>query len=153
MPTPAKAALFAAFMDRVWHPAGAAVAAGDAAAALRLLSDGIWGRPVFDSLPPQRQAAALRNAAAMRALVQMPDPFPDFDRAAVAALAMPVLVIRGEHASALHRRVIDVLARVAGAAKQAVIAGAGHASPQENPQAFNAALRAHLLRGRHAGHR
>ena len=144
--TPAGASLHAAFMADVWQAAAKAFDRGDAQLALRLLTDGISGRPVFDSLAPRRHAAALRNAGAMKALIRAPDPFPDLDRARVARLAMPTLLVRGEFASPLHALVLEEIAAVMRDASRALIAGAGHGSPHENPEGFSDVVLAFLLR-------
>ena len=138
--TKAGARLFAEFMDSVWLPARAAFASGDDAHAMQLLTDGIWGRPVFDTLDPPRRAAALRNAAAMRALTQSRDPFPDLPRAMVAAIAVPTLLIRGQHASALHRCGVDALKHAIPHARLNVIGDAGHGAAFERPAEFNATV-------------
>lgn len=138
--TPAGTSLYAAFMQGVWLPAAEAFDRREERRALKLLADGIWGRPIFDSLPPQRLAAALRNVGSMKALTQSLDPFPDLPRAAVAGIAIPTLLVNGEHASALHMRVIEELAGVLPRSERAVIRGAGHGSPLENPDGFNDAV-------------
>ena len=144
--TPAGAGLHAAFMADVWRPAAQAFESGDAQGALQLLTDGMWGRPIFDSLGPRRRAAALRNAEAMKALTRAPDPFPDLDRRRVARLAKPTLLVRGEFASPLHTLVIEEIAGVIGNASRALIAGAGHGSPHENPAGFSDVVLGFLLR-------
>jgi pimeloyl-ACP methyl ester carboxylesterase len=138
------AALCVAFMTSTWEPAAAAFASNDERHAVQLLTDGIWGAPVFDTLAPNRQAAMLRNAASMRALTQSHDPFPDLSRAGVASLAIPMVLIRGEHASALHVCVNQELARVVPGADHVVIERAGHGSPVENADRFNDVLRVFL---------
>ena len=143
--TAAGAVHYAAFMDEVWRQAADAFDQGQATRAMQLLVDGMWGRAVFESLPPARRAAALRNAEAMAALTRAADPFPDLPQAAVARLSMPVLLVRGELASALHIQAIDELARVLPSAVQVMIGGAGHAAPLENPDEFNRAVRAFLM--------
>jgi pimeloyl-ACP methyl ester carboxylesterase len=138
--TEATAKLFDQFMNDVWLPARAAFESDDAPRAVRLLTDGIWGRPTFDSLGLARQAAMMRNAASMRALTQARDPFPDLPHADVAAIAVPTLLINGEHASALHRCVVEALKRTIPGAQHCVVSGSGHGSPFENPAAFNATV-------------
>ena len=139
-------ALHANFMADVWHPARRAFDDGRDFNAVQRLLDGIWGRAVFASLPTERVDVALRNARGMRAITRTSDPFPDLPCAAVAGLRMPTLLVRGEHASPLHRLVVDELALAMPAAAQAVIAGAGHGSPQENAFGFNAAMLGFLVR-------
>ena len=142
--TPLGALLYAAFMGDVWRPAAQAFELGDEHRALQLLTDGIWGRAIFDALPSNRRDVILRNAASMRALTRSPDPFPDLQRNAVAKMAIPTLLVHGEHASELHRYVIDELARVMPAAARAEIAGAGHGCAQENRDGFSDAVLAFL---------
>jgi pimeloyl-ACP methyl ester carboxylesterase len=144
--TPAGAELFDSFQRDVWQPAREAFRATRARSALRLLSDGMWGRPLFDSLPHDRTDAMLRNSAAMAAIVQSADPFPDLSRRAVAALALPVLLVQGARTSALHALDVGELARALPDAARAVVPRAGHGSPWENPRAFNAALLGFLHR-------
>jgi pimeloyl-ACP methyl ester carboxylesterase len=133
-------ALYRAFINQVWRPAADAFDRGLDLRAMQLLTDGIWGRPVFESLPEELVDARMRNASAMKALTQADDPFPDLDRAAVARLAIPALLVQGEQASALHRLVMSELARVMQGAMRAEISRAGHGSPGENPEAFDAAV-------------
>lgn len=138
--TPSGARLFEAFIERVWQPAALAFAHGLERHAMQLLTDGMWGRPTFESLPKDRVDAALRNAGAMKVLVRSPDPFPELARAAVMLLAMPVLLVQGERSSELHRRVMDELAAGLPHASRVEIASAGHGSPSENPGDFDAAV-------------
>ncbi len=133
-----------AFMNRTWRPAARAFAEGRDHDAIQWLTDGMWGRSVYRDMPQARKDTALRNAAAMRLLTQAVDPFPDLPRTAVAALTMPVLLVRGAQASALHRQVLDELAAVLPRARSTVVRSAGHASPAENPQGFNDAVRGFL---------
>ncbi|MEO5883351.1 MAG: alpha/beta hydrolase [Caldimonas sp.] len=138
--TSAGAALYEAFLRDAWHPASAAFARGSDRLAVQLLIDGMWGGPVFESLPPQRQALALRNTAAMRLHTQARDPFPNLPRAAVEELAIPSLLVRGEQSNPLHRSAVAELAGAMASARSVVIGGAGHGSPSEQPAQFNAAV-------------
>lgn len=128
------------FMGRCWTPAQRAFDEGDDDKAPRLLTDGMWGRPVYDMIPPTRREIAVRNVAAMKLLVRVADPLPDLPRDAVSRLTMPVLLVQGASASALHRLGLDELAAVLPNSRRAVIAGAGHAAANEDSEAFNAAL-------------
>jgi pimeloyl-ACP methyl ester carboxylesterase len=147
--TAAGGRFYGRFLADAWQPAADAFLRGHDQHALQLLTDGMWGRPVFDRLPAQRVTAALRNAAAMRAIVQSADPFPDLPRPAVARLSMPTLLVQGEHASALHRMVMDELAGTMAGAVRAVIPAAGHGAAWENPETFNAVLLEFLQHGKH----
>jgi pimeloyl-ACP methyl ester carboxylesterase len=132
--------LYTAFIDGVWRAAAEAFGLGLQRRAMQLLTDGMWGRPIFGSWPDERVDAAMRNAAAMQALTQSQDAFADMERSAVACLTMPTLLLQGEHTSALHRQVMHELSRVMRDANRAEIPFAGHGSPNENPDGFNAAV-------------
>ena len=138
------------FMGRCWTPARYAFDAGHDQSAVRLLTNGMWGRPVYDDLPAARHESALRNARAMKLLVGRGESVPDLPRDAVAALTMPVLLVHGASTSELHRRGVDELAAVLPDARRTVIESAGHASAAENPAAFNAAV-AEFVRGHELG--
>ena len=101
---------------------------------MRLLTDGIWGRAVYDKLPAARQEMALRNARAMKVLVAGGEPLPDVPRDAVAALTMPVLLVHGGLTSELHRRGVDKLATVLPNPRRTVIESARHASAPRIPR-------------------
>lgn len=132
--------LYGAFIDGVWRAAAEAFGLGLQRQAMQLLTDGMWGRSIFESWPDDRADAVMRNAAAMQELTRSPDPFPAFERSAVARLTVPTLLLQGEHTSALHRQVMNELGSVMRDAKRIEIAFAGHGSPNENPDAFNAAV-------------
>jgi pimeloyl-ACP methyl ester carboxylesterase len=137
-----------AFMADVWLPARHAFDEDDPRGALRLLVDGMWGSSVFNGFTQSRSAAALRNAPAMHALTRMEDAFSDLAREQVAALAVPILLLRGQHASALHTLVLQELAATLPHAGTALIAGAGHGAAAECPRLFNAAVLKFLRRAR-----
>jgi pimeloyl-ACP methyl ester carboxylesterase len=132
--------LYGAFIDGVWRAAAEAFGLGLQRRAMQVLTDGMWGRPMFGSWPAERIGAVMCNAVAMKALTQSHDPFPEVDRSVVACLTMPTLLLQGEHTSALHRQVMNELGNVMRDAKRAEIPFAGHASPNENPDGFNAAV-------------
>jgi len=132
--------LYESFMAQVWQPAVEAFAQGSEQQAMQLLIDGIWGRPVSGTWPRERFDAAMRNAAAMKALAQAREPFGEPARASVARLTMPVLLVEGEYASPLHRCVMNELARVIDGARRVEIASAGHGAASERPDPFDAAV-------------
>jgi pimeloyl-ACP methyl ester carboxylesterase len=132
--------LFDAFIKSVWRAAADAFGLGLQRRAMQLLTDGMWGRPVFESWPDDQIDTVMRNAAAMHALTRSHDPFPAFDRSAVAGLTVPTLLLQGVHTSALHRQVMNELGRVMREASCVEIGFAGHGLPNENPDGFNAAV-------------
>ena len=135
--------LFDAFMD-VWGAAAAAFGAGLCGRALKLLTEAMWGHPVFDCWPSDRVAAVTRNAGAMHALTRAQHPFPEIDRLRVQALRTPTLLVQGALTSALHRLVMTELCRAMPDARRAEISLAGHASPSERPEYFSALVVAFL---------
>ncbi len=132
--------LYDAFIHDVWHAAGDAFALGEQRRAMAVLAEGMWGKPMLESWSNERIEAAMRNARAMHVLTGASDPFPDLTRSAVSRLSMPTLLLQGAQTSALHRRVMCELGNVMRQAMRVEIANAGHGSPHENPQAFNAAI-------------
>jgi non-heme chloroperoxidase len=128
------------FMERVWRPAAQAFLRRHTRQAMRTLVDGMWGRPVFDRLPPATVAIMMRNARAMKALTTSADPFPYLPKHEVRRLLAPVLLIAGEHAAPIHQLANRALAGVLQNVRQETIAGASHGSPRENPKAFNRAV-------------
>lgn len=138
--TPGGERLYDAFIRGAWRAAGEAFELGLPRRAMQLLVEGMWGRPMLESWSNDRIDAAMRNAAAMEALTGASDPFPDLERSAVSRLTMPTLLLQGEQTSALHRHVMNELGREMSHAKRIEIQNAGHGSPNENPEAFNAAV-------------
>jgi pimeloyl-ACP methyl ester carboxylesterase len=136
--------LYTAFIDDVWRAAADAFGRGQHRRAMQLLTDGMWGRAVFESWPQAHIDAVMRNAAAMHALTRSHDPFPEFGRSAVACLRMPTLLLQGVRTSALHRLVMNELGGAMHEARRVEIASAGHGLPNENPDGFNAAVVAFL---------
>lgn len=134
------APVYGRFMEHVWRPAAQAFRRRHTREAMRTLVDGMWGRPVFDRLPPSTVAVMMRNARAMKALATSTDPFPYMPKREVRRLLVPVLLIAGEHAAAIHRLANRALAGVLQNVQQAAIQGASHGSPRENPKAFNRAV-------------
>jgi non-heme chloroperoxidase len=129
--------LYEAFMQRAWRPAQEAFEAGAWAAGLELLMAGMGNdTSAFAGAPD----VAMRNANAMHALTASIDPFPDVSRAAVARLQIPVLLLRGERANAIHRFALDELALALPAAARGVLPAAGHSAPFKHPRSFTAAL-------------
>jgi pimeloyl-ACP methyl ester carboxylesterase len=144
-----------AFRRDVVEPANAAFRAGDDLLGARLMTGGIQGsgRAVTDPATPtpasgqaRAQAMARReqNVHAMRMLALSSNEFPLLAPASLAALPMPVLLLRGEHTPAIHAEVFHNVAAAMPQAAVQTIAGSGHSVPQDQPAAFNAAALAFL---------
>ena len=141
----ATAAVFTQFMSTIQSPAERAFRAGDDTAGMRAFIDGFAGTSRFDHLAPAMRATIMQNAAAMKALALSTDPYPAVPTGQVAQLRMPILIVTGASTIAIHRLVDDELIRLLPNAQSVTIPDAGHASPRENPTAFNAAMMAFLL--------
>ena len=98
------------------------------------------GTARFDELAPDARATIMQNALAMKALALSTDAFPDVPKSRVRGLRMPILIITGANTIAIHRLVNDELTRLLPRAQTATIPNAGHGSPRENPDGFNAAV-------------
>ena len=133
-------ALYREFMTSIWEPAAAAFKAGDAQGAMRILVDGFAGAGRFDGLPPEARAVAMQNSRFFKAATSSADPFPAVSKDKVRRLALPVLIVTGEHTVPLHKFVNEELARILPKAERVTIPQAGHGSARENPQAFNGAV-------------
>ena len=142
------AALFDAFMTGVHEPAAQAFAAGRPADAMRILIDAFDGKGAFDGLPPERRAIVMANARFFQAVTASADAYPNLPKDQVRRLQMPVLVIQGANTDALHAMVAEEVARVFPNAGRATIPNAGHGSPRQNPDAFNAVMLPFLERHR-----
>lgn len=84
----------------------------------------------------------LRDAAA---------PDDDWDRAIIASLRTPALIVTGEHDLHARLRAADALSGALPGAQRARIAAAGHIPNLDNPLSYNSIVRAFV--GRHAGSR
>jgi non-heme chloroperoxidase len=143
--TPDGPGVYREFMTVIQSPAAKAFKAGDHKGAMRIFVDGFSGSHGFDKLPPERIAAIMQNARAMKALAISSDPYPNLSKDKVGQLNIPVLIITGENTIRIHKLVNEELARVLPKAQQAIIPQAGHGSARENPQAFNEAVLRFLM--------
>ena len=101
------------------------------------------GTGAWAALRPSVQAALIRwmpkAPLDFHALMEEPTP-----AAAYAALRMPVLVLRGEHAPRPTHLIAETLPKLLPAARLAVIDGAGHMGPLTHADAVSARMAAHI---------
>lgn len=135
-------AVYRHFVRDVWMPAANRFRAGRSLEAMRILAHAFG----MKKGSVEANASSLRNAMAMKALVLAPHPFRKMDRAAVAGLRTPTLIVAGEHSDEVHALGTMQLTCMMGAATRAVIPSAGHRAPTENPAAFNREVAAFLER-------
>ena len=133
-------------MTVIREPASKAFKAGDDKGAMRVFVDGMSGTRGFDNLPPERVAAIMQNARAIKAIAISSDLQPDLPQEKVERLNLPVLIITGENTIKIHKLVNEELARILPQAERAIIPKAGHGSARENPQAFNETVLEFLAR-------
>ena len=129
-------AIRAAFRRDVVEPANARFRAGDDEAAAQIMTGGISGSGSA-AATPAGMVRRLQNMRAMRMLAMSSDEFPLLEPAALAALPMPVLLLAGERTEPIHDVTFRNLCAAMPRARSARIAGAGHATGRDAPQAFN----------------
>ncbi len=144
--TPDGDAAWTRFLAVMWKPAAAAFRAGDAAGAMQIITDSFAGSGTWDRLRPLVRERLLRNARDWEAFTTSSDCFPALDRARVAALAMPVLMLSAERTVEIHRIVDDVLAATLPAPERIHIAGATHDLWADRPDACREATLDFLAR-------
>jgi pimeloyl-ACP methyl ester carboxylesterase len=128
---------WARFREQVVEPANAAFRHGDDERGALLMTGGIH-QPGSSATQGAQLQRRLRNAHAMRMLALSSDEFPLLPPAALAALPMPVLLVSGELTPLVHAEVFRNVCTAMPQAAVARVAGAGHAVPRDQPQAFNA---------------
>ena len=128
------------FQREVMDPAGAAFAAGESEAAVRLLTEGINGSGPGEASTPAGRERRLRNAEAMRALLISSEPFPSLDEEALRHLAAPTLLLHGERTLEVHRATTLALSGLVPQAQLLQVADSGHGVHRDNPAAFNAVV-------------
>jgi pimeloyl-ACP methyl ester carboxylesterase len=122
---------------------GEGVISGDYRGAAAFFVD-YWGGPgAWDAMRPALQSGLARWAPKapldFTALIEEPTP-----ARAYAALHVPVLILRGEHAPAPTRLIAERLPTLVPAARLAVVAGAGHMGPLTHAAEVNALMAGHI---------
>lgn len=124
----------------MFAPAGAALKAGDQAAAVRLALDGVDATPdTFAMLPPAAQPVALQNARTLRpSFANVPSP--PITCAQLGGIQRPVSFARGSLTRPYYRILTEATARCIPGAKVLVAPGQRHRWPQTDPVGFNYAV-------------
>lgn len=137
---PGGAALLAARAAEVREMREAA-RAGDLERSAALLVDSVSGAPgTFGKLPGQRRRRLMDNVRTMGPLLLQRPP-PTLTCAAIGAIHVPVLVVRGEKTTPFYAATTDALVRcLPPGISQAVIPNAGHVQYVANPKAFTDAV-------------
>lgn len=120
-------------------PANLAFRRGDDEAGARIMTGGINGQQAAP-MAPEAMARRLQNIQAMKMLALSSDEFPWLPPDQLAALPMPVLLLRGARTPAIHAEIFHNVCTAMPQAETRVIADAGHGSSREQPETFNAAV-------------
>ena len=131
---------FKKFMSEAWLPAAAAFRAGNDRDAMRFLVDIFGGPGTFDRMTPEAAGIAMQNAKFFKAATLSKDHSPDVSREKVRRLRIRILIVSGENTFPMAKLIVKELERVLPDADRIVIPNAGHASPRQNPAAFNEAV-------------
>lgn len=106
----------------------------------------------LEAARPESRVLLDRMTARYRAgdlLQELPVAEDHWDRAAIATLRTPALIVTGEHDLPARLRAADALGEALPAARRAVIGGARHIPNLDNPPAYNSVLQAFLERYAH----
>lgn len=130
-----------AFMDKVWRPTVAGFRSSDAAG-LRAALDGLgaFGYTVgdqplsFDGLSAERRVAVGENVAALRALTQSREPFPEISQDVVGRVVAPTLLLAGDRTLPMHKMIDRQLQRLLPIAQRTSVYNATHALWSEYPE-------------------
>lgn len=122
-------------------PARAAARRGDARAAMRIFGKAVLGAEAFRRLSPARLEQVDANAFGAEMLGS---GFLPLQAGQIRDVRAPTLIVEGERSPNLFHRLNDVLAELLPHASRIGIEGASHIVHEDNPTAFNEAVRAFL---------
>jgi len=131
------------FGTRVMVPAQKAFRAGDDRLAIETIGRGVLGKTYFQTLSPARYQQVWENRKPEKAQI-LGQQFAPLKPAEVAAVNMPVLLLRGAESPALFHRLTDRLARLLPKARIAEIANASHILHEDKPSFVNAEIQKFL---------
>jgi non-heme chloroperoxidase len=134
------------FMNNMWNPTGREFRRGNPHEAMRVTIDWfgrngylIDGKPArFETLPAETRSFIMQNALEWQALTTSRDAYPMLDRAAVKAVAVPILLMSGQNTMEMNKLIDAELERLLPRAETAVIRNATHEMWAEQPYACRA---------------
>jgi pimeloyl-ACP methyl ester carboxylesterase len=131
---------------KIFGPAAAAVKAGDAVQAVRLLYEAIYQLPPggFEHLPRSTQAGVLENARTRPLAFAAPRSNITCDD--LRALTRPMLVMWGEKTQAHFALTSEAVANCVPGARRVVMQNVNHNGPVRDPDAFSVAVLAFLAK-------
>lgn len=129
---------------RIMAPCTAAVAEGRLHDGARAFMEA-WGQPgQFDRMPQRLRDAVAASLAHVAADFPMGHGWPpgQIGHDDIAGLALPALLMEGSETQPSAKAILDELQRLLPLAERATVAGAGHLSPVDAPEAVAARLAA-----------
>jgi pimeloyl-ACP methyl ester carboxylesterase len=132
--------VYSDFMNEFWQPVGAAFGAGDQERALRLSLKFFLGADLLNAIPGETLQSLEENLVGWQAFTTSPDCFPMLDKAQVAALDMPILLLTAAKTLLIHQLINSELLRLLPQAKYVLIEDATHEMWGEQPEACNTAV-------------
>lgn len=124
-------------------PAMRAARRGDAKAAMRIFGRAVLGSEAFNRL----SAARLEQVDANAFLAEfLGSGFLPLDADQIRNVRTPALLVNGRHSPRIFHRLNDALAELLPHAERIYIDGASHIMHEDNPSAYNDALRSFLAR-------
>lgn len=108
--------------------------------AVRLLTGGIVGQSVLNSLPEELMLRRQQNMQSIRMLTLSTDEFPFIPEDTISGITVPTLLMTGDKTPAIHDCVFKSLCKAMPQAKQVRIPNAGHAAERDNPDFYRKSL-------------
>jgi pimeloyl-ACP methyl ester carboxylesterase len=133
-------AVYTEFMSTFWQPVGDAFRQGDQERALRLSVEFFVGADILDELPAEVRQGLEENLAGWEAFTTSHDCFPMLDKAQIASLPMPMLLLTAESTLSTHRLINAELVRLLPQAQHVHLADATHEMWSEQPDACGEAV-------------
>jgi pimeloyl-ACP methyl ester carboxylesterase len=132
--------VYAEFMSTLWEPVGDLFRQGEKELALRKSLEFFFGADLLDELPPEVRQGLEGNLVGWEAYTTSDDTFPMLDKAQVAQLPMPILLLTAENTLPLHKLVNAELERLLPQATYVTIPDATHEMWDEQPDACAQAI-------------
>lgn len=144
--TPEGDAAWERTLHAMWEPAGAAFRAGRREEAMAIITDYFAGSGTFERLPARVRSRLMRNARDWEAFTISTTPFPPLERATVARIGIPSLLLSAGRTVPIHRIVDDILAETLPGAERIHLPDASHDMWADEPAACRAATLDFLAR-------
>jgi len=138
---PLTAVAFLRFAAQGLVPAVALFRAGDLDAGMRRFARAVLGRDVFGRLSEERLAQVNQNIKPLAASL-LGAGFPPIRASEIAQMTVPTLVVFGDRTPTLFKHLSRRLIGLLPNAEAFVVEAASHSAHEQNPDAYNARVRA-----------